>query len=201
LKGKILNEGGTDKQHIEQADNSTAELLFIDSDHVRDLFDLHWQDLCNYLRSKYDEGTFEIEDVAQAAFTKLAAVEDPGEIRNPKAFLFATARNIAIDEFRKAKIRLAHKQEVLQSPHEEIFDDFSPENVLLERQRLELMNAAIQKLPKIQRMVLLLHRLDKLSYSQIASKFGLSETTVRRHVANAIEKVHKSMKQADNNRR
>ncbi len=189
-----MSESGVNKQRIDQSADSKANLLLVDTDPIRHLFDLHWQDLCNYLRAKYSDHTFEIEDIAQTAFTKLAAVREPGRIRNTKAFLFATARNIAIDEFRKDKIRLAHRQDVLQSPNEEIFDDFSPENVLLERQKLELMNAAIQKLPKIQRTVLLLHRLDKLSYSQIASKFGISETTVRRHVANAIGKIHKGMK-------
>lgn len=192
-----MDEPVTDKQSVELMTGAEAESPVVQPDHVRHLFDLHWQELCNYLRSKYSDGEFDVEDIAQAAFAKLAAVDDIREIRNPRAFLYATARNIAIDEFRKAKIRLAHKQDVLQSPGEEIFDDFSPENVLLERQRLESMSAAVQKLPKMQRMVLLLHRLDKLSYSQIASKFGLSETTVRRHVANAIEKIHKSMKRAD----
>ncbi len=173
----------------------------VDSGDFKRLFQLYWPALCDYLRSRYGEGTFDPEDVAQAAFTKLAEVKDSEKIKNPQAFLFSVARNIAIDEFRKAKIRLAHEQDASQSTGKEIVDGFSPENVLLEREKLELMSAVIEKLSKMQRTILLLHRLDKLTYSQIASKYGLSETTVRRHVAGAVEKIHKGMKQANVSKR
>lgn len=164
------------------------------------LYSLHRQELCDYLQSRYAGCNFDPEDIVQTAFIKLAETKDSGKIKNPRAFLFATVRNIAIDEFRKTKIRLTHKQD-LQSRDKEVTDSFSPENVLLERQELELINTALKTLPKIQRSVLLLHRLDKLTYSQIASKYGLSETTVRRHVAGAIEKLHRRMKQAKHRNR
>lgn len=162
------------------------------------LYSLHRQELCDYLRSRYADCNFDPEDIVQTAFIKLAEIKDSGRIKNPRAFLFATVRNIAIDEFRKSKIRLTHKQDFLQSDDKKITDSFSPENVLLERQQLELIDTVLKTLPKIQRSVLLLHRLDKLTYSQIASKYGLSETTVRRHVAGAIEKLHRGLKRAKN---
>lgn len=192
-----MKESKTADAYQKIFDESDIATSVLEAPDFKKLFELYWQDLCNYLRSRYGNSGIDAEDVAQAAFTKFAELEQPKTVKNPQAFLFATARNIAIDEFRKAKIRLAHKEDALHTSNEENSDVFSPENVLLERQRLELMNAVIKKLPKIQRTVLLLHRLDKLTYSQIASKYGLSETTVRRHVANAIEKIHKSMKQAD----
>lgn len=158
-------------------------------------FDLHWQELCDYLRFRYGASVVDPEEVTQAAFAKLVEAHGAGDIKNPRAFLFATARNIAIDEFRKSRIRLAHKREALQPREESGY--FSPESVLVEKQRLELMNNVVMKLPKMQRAALLLHRLDKLTYSQIASKHGLSETTVRRHVAAAVEKIHRALKRAE----
>lgn len=158
-------------------------------------FGLHWQELCDYLRFRYGASVVDPEEVAQAAFAKLSEAQGAGDIKNPRAFLFATARNIAIDEFRKSRIRLAHKREALQPREESGY--FSPESVLVEKQRLELMNNVVMKLPKMQRAALLLHRLDRLTYSQIASKHGVSETTVRRHVAAAVEKIHKALKRAE----
>lgn len=158
-------------------------------------FDLHWRELCDYLRFRYGASVVDPEEVAQAAFAKLSEAQGAGDIKNPRAFLFATARNIAIDEFRKSRIRLAHKREALQPREESGY--FSPESVLVEKQRLELMNNVVMKLPKMQRAALLLHRLDRLTYSQIASKHGVSETTVRRHVAAAVEKIHKALKRAE----
>ena len=158
-------------------------------------FGLHWRELCDYLRFRYGASVVDPEEVAQAAFAKLSEAQSAGDIKNPRAFLFATARNIAIDEFRKSRIRLAHKREALQPREESGY--FSPESVLVEKQRLELMNNVVMKLPKMQRAALLLHRLDRLTYSQIASKHGVSETTVRRHVAAAVEKIHKALKRAE----
>ena len=192
---KKKKESGPETRYLNISCDSITQSSGPDAHDFKRFFETYRQELCNYLRSRYGGDTFDPEDVAQAAFVKLAQVKNSEKIINPKAFLFATARNIAIDEFRKAKIRLAHRQDALQSPDEEFFDVFSPETVLSERQELELMGTVIKKLPKIQRAVLLLHRLDKLTYSQIASKFGLSETTVRRHIANAMEKIHKEMKQ------
>ena len=191
-----MKEAGPKARNPDISCDSVTQPSGPDAHDFERFYETYRRDLCNYLRSRYGSDTIDPEDVAQVAFVKLAQVKDPESIKNPKAFLFATARNIAIDEFRKAKIRLAHQQDTLQSPDEEIIDVFSPETVLSERQELELMDTVIKKLPKIQRAVLLLHRLDKLTYSQIATKFGLSETTVRRHIANAMEKIHKGMKQA-----
>lgn len=178
-------------------EGSGAEVADIDSGLIRKLYELHWQDLCNYLKSRFKEGLIDPEDIAQLAFIRFSGRQDTEKIKNPQAFLFAVARNIAIDEFRKSKIRLAH-QEVVQITHvQEINDDLSPENVLIKRQKIDLMVTSIKKLPKIQRAVLLSHRLDKLTYSQIASKIGLSESTIRRYVAKAVEHIHRDLKRVD----
>lgn len=191
-----MKETKPDDSHSSMSNTSVIASSEPASIDFKQLYSLYQQELCDYLRSRYAGSNFDPEDIVQTAFIKLAEIKDSGKIKNPRAFLFATVRNIAIDEFRKSKIRLTHKQDFLQSGDKEITDSFSPENVLLERQKLELINTVLKTLPKIQRSVLLLHRLDKLTYSQIASKYGLSETTVRRHVAGAIEKLHRGLKQA-----
>ncbi|HZF43674.1 MAG TPA: sigma-70 region 4 domain-containing protein [Sphingomonadaceae bacterium] len=54
---------------------------------------------------------------------------------------------------------------------------------------LRRLRRAVSRLPKLQREVFLAHRLDGLSYEQIARRTGLKASRVERHVASAIWKV------------
>ena len=96
-------------------------------------------------------------------------------------------------EFRKEKVRLAHKEGVKHAHIQDLNDHLLPENVLLQRQTIKAMANSVKMLPKTERTVLLLHRLDKLTYTQIAKKTGFSETTIRRKVAKAVERIRKDL--------
>lgn len=170
------------------------------SSYIKDLYALHWDELCGYLRSKFGGTSIDPEDIAQAVFTKFAGLEDCMVIKNPRGFLFTAARNRAYDEFRKEKIRLAHKDGERHAYKQDLNDELSPENVLSQRQNIRLLANVVEKLPKIQRTVLLLHRLEQLTYSQIANKMGLSETTIRRTVAKAVERIRKDLRRANDTR-
>lgn len=58
------------------------------------------------------------------------------------------------------------------------------------RRRLEY---AVAAMPRVQREIFLAHRLDGLSYAEIASRTGLSVRQVERHMARAIYKLCKQM--------
>lgn len=52
---------------------------------------------------------------------------------------------------------------------------------------------AARNLPKLQREIFLAHRLDDLSYEQIARRTGLTVRRVERHVAVALRKIAKQL--------
>lgn len=187
---------------ITEVCNDTMSEIDVDSfapepGYIKELYALYWDELCGYLRSKFSGSSIDSENIAQAAFTKLAGIEDYKKISNPRGFLYATARNCAIDQFRREKVRLAHKEGMEHVFKQEVDDHLSPENILARRQHVSVMANSVKKLPKIQRTVLLLHRLDKLTYTQIARKVGLSETTIRRNVAKAVERIRRDMRRAN----
>src|SRR5688572_3251372 len=76
---------------------------------LSDLYRVHWKGLCGYVRAQFGPGPPEPEDVAQTAFIRFAAA-DPAHIENPRAFLYATARNLVIDHHRHAQRASAHEQ-------------------------------------------------------------------------------------------
>ena len=49
------------------------------------LYRRHWAELCGYIVKTFGYGPSEVEDLAQAAFVKFAALDDSAEIRNPRA--------------------------------------------------------------------------------------------------------------------
>jgi DNA-directed RNA polymerase specialized sigma24 family protein len=58
-----------------------------------------------WLQSRYQSGV-DIDDVIQEAYVKILAVRKEKPVNAPKAFLFATARNIALNALRYAKAAL-----------------------------------------------------------------------------------------------
>lgn len=130
----------------------------------------------------------EIDDIIQEAYSQLLAAHVRGtRMQSPKAFLFATARNRAVDRLRT---RIAHPTETLAEIDAlDVLDesDTIPE-VVARNQELELLTLAIQSLPPRCRQVLTLRRLYGLSQREIAMRLGISENTVEHQVTIGVRK-------------
>ena len=123
--------------------------------------------------------------LATAAFLRLA---DPDRLTHPKAFLFTTARNAAIDFFRRRNVH----------PHESLADDdglielplldTSPTVVetMERRQHREALTEALRSLPERCREVMLLRYLDGCSGKEIAERLGISLGTVKGHLLKGV---------------
>lgn len=149
------------------------------------LYQRYWQELCRFIHAKFGAGPPEPEDVAQLAFTKLAAHKNPEEIHDPRAFLYQIARNIAVDYGRYSGRRERILRESIQVSVEKC-DDFSPERVLISKEEFSSLEAAIKKLPPRHRSFLLMNRLENLSYAEIGRRAGMSPSGVRRIVEQAL---------------
>ena len=57
------------------------------------------------------------DDLVQETYARLLRVDDPGRLAHPKAFLFTTARNAAIDLFRRRGSQpVESMEEVIELP-------------------------------------------------------------------------------------
>ncbi len=142
------------------------------------LYRRHWAELTAYARRTFGAGPPEPEDIAQAAFARFAALPENTEVANPRAFLFRTAHNIGLDARRHAARATAAAHDP-QFPHAD-GHDFSPEDVLVSRDELARLETAIAALRPRQRTALLLHRLDGLSFAEIARRMGVSPSGARK---------------------
>ncbi|HEX6860481.1 MAG TPA: sigma-70 family RNA polymerase sigma factor [Caulobacteraceae bacterium] len=155
------------------------------------LYRRHWAELTAYARRTFGAGPPEPEDIVQAAFARFAALPDNTTVANPRAFLFRTAHNIALDA-RRSQARHGAASLDPQFPGEG--HDFSPEDVLVSREELARLEAAIAGLRPRQRTALLLHRLDGLSFAEIGRRMGVSPSGARKLVEQGFAAAMASMR-------
>ncbi|MFN3727916.1 MAG: sigma-70 family RNA polymerase sigma factor [Allosphingosinicella sp.] len=58
---------------------------------------------------------------------------------------------------------------------------------------LRRLNEAVGNIPKLQREIFMAHRLDNMTYGEIAERTGLTVRQVERHMARAIYKLAKQL--------
>jgi RNA polymerase sigma-70 factor (ECF subfamily) len=148
------------------------------------LYRHHWDEICGYVRRRFGPGPPEPEDVAQAAFMRLSARTDVGDLENPRAFLYRVAHNLAIEERRRLDARCRAEAGVTEDAP--ATDDRDPERVLSGKERRRLLAIAFSTLEPRTRQILIMSRQDELSSAEIARRLKLSPTHVKRLMAQAI---------------
>ena len=159
---------------------------------LSDLYLVHWQGLCGYVRAQFGPGPPEPEDIAQSAFMRFAAA-DPAHIHNPRAFLYATARNLVIDHHRREQRVTAHEQNAQSAAQERVYE-LSPENVLLQAERFRILAQTLERMPLKRRRLVLLNRFEGLSYAEIGEQFGMSAENVRKHIERTLAECLRALR-------
>ena len=139
-----------------------------------------------WLRARYPM-LHDIDDLVQESYSRVLRARSLAPIGSVKSFLFATARNLAFDHFRRKKISgtesLAEMDELSVSEDGPgVFETVS------RQQELELLTQAIQSLPERCRQVLTLRKIYGLSQKQIAAELGITEHTVEAQVSNGVRR-------------
>ncbi len=114
------------------------------------------------------------EDVAQETFVQ--AWRSLGRFRGESAFstwLYRIATNRALDMLAR------RPPEARELDAETIMGGKDPSVVLVERERLRAVTAALLKLPARSRALLVLHELEGLSYDEVAEVLDIPRSTVK----------------------
>ncbi len=128
------------------------------------------------------------EDLAQDAYMRVAIASREQPILAIKAFLFRTARNLALDHLRAERMHgTVVSQGFDQGALEAIPEALpSPETQTFDRQRLALLDAAIGDMKDRRRTILILHKLHGWDYVRIARYLGISESAVQKNIKLAL---------------
>ncbi|MEO0399552.1 MAG: sigma-70 family RNA polymerase sigma factor [Pseudomonadota bacterium] len=156
---------------------------------VTRLYEDYAAQLSATLRKMYGDGPPDPDDIAQAAFEKVLERGDTASIRNLKAFLWSTARNLLRKEIRSRDVRDRYAFDIEQIFFVEVGDDRTPERAMEAKQQLNSINDLLRKMPERRRRALILHRIDGLSVAEVGRRMGVGRTAAAKHVARACEDI------------
>lgn len=160
-----------------------------DSEHARwfaEEVHPHEPSLRAYLRSLFPTLP-DIDDLIQEAYARLIRAKQAGRVSYAKAFLFTTARNAALDLFRRRKIvsidavgDLSDLSVIAEGP--------GVADAVSKQQELEMLADAVRTLPDRCRQVLTLRLLYGHSHKEIAAELRISEHTVKAQLAKGMRR-------------
>lgn len=137
------------------------------------------------IRKIYGDGPPDPDDVAQEAFHRIMERGDLSSIRNLKAFIWRTARNLVLKDKRLREMRSRHDFEVEQIYFPLRGDDSTPERIISAKQQLKTINDVLRTMPEKRRRAFVLHRLEGLSVAEVGRRLGVSRTAAAKHIARA----------------
>ncbi len=127
----------------------------------------------------------EIDDVIQEAYCKILLMQGLDHVRNPKPFVFRTAKNIVLDRIRRDAVvsieTMANLDEL------EIADTApSPERVVFARDELKWVFGLIANLPDRCKSVFRARRVHGMSQDETAHTLGLTDSVVEHEMMRAM---------------
>ena len=119
--------------------------------------------------------THKAEDIVQDSYEKLWKNVSNVNAQKVKSYLFTTAYHTMIDRIRKEKKAVfAEDLIIIEEGHENNYSDLS-----------EILKEAVDKLPQVQRMVVLLRDYEGYNYQEIGELTNLSISQVKVYIYRA----------------
>ena len=158
-----------------------------------------WQDMVYNTALGIVQNNEDAEDVAQEAF--IQAHESIDQFKGDSKFstwLYRITVSKALDHLRKKKRkkRFAFLQSLFGTNEEEVrhTPDFNHPGVSLEnKERAAILFEAIEKLPENQRVAFTLHKLEGLSYQEVAEIMETSLSSIESLMHRAINNLKKTL--------
>lgn len=116
-----------------------------------------------------------------------------------KTWLYTIARNICLNEMRRKKERIVSLDDPAGPDGRGFAHRLSdksvagPDEDLIRREKMTLVQAAVNELPEKQRAAVLLRRYEQMSYAEIAVTLNVSEKAVKSLLSRARQNLKNSL--------
>ena len=153
---------------------------------IQDIYISHHAWLRRWLNKKVGSPC-DAADLTQDTFIKLLAKSvDYSQIVEPKAYITTIARGLMINFLRRRDMEAAYSAAMLELGHGDEQFQFCAETHLIIMEKLIEIDLMMDGLPIKVRTAFLLHKLDGLSYSEIAADMGMSVISIKKYIARAL---------------
>jgi len=131
------------------------------------------------------------EDLTQEVLLRVLRACGGDAIENADGYVFKTAVNLLKDQRRRALRHgtphfLSIEDALDGELQSELVEGRSPERVLLSEDALGEVLAALKELGELTRNIFILFRLESMKQKDIAALYGISQSTVEKHVMKAV---------------
>ena len=124
------------------------------------------------------------EDIIQEAHAKLQSYQQTQSVDHSEAFLVRVSLNLAIDAGRRRGRNPVSAADIWSLP---IADPSpGPAEILDSKQRLHRMTEGLAAMTAKNRSILLAHRVEGLTYPEIARREGITVSAVERQISRAV---------------
>ncbi len=147
------------------------------------IFTTYAKDLKRFLYFKTQDMDL-AEDIMQDAFVKLWNNCEKVSYTKAKSFLFTVAKNMFLNVIKHKKVVIEHQKYNLRISNNE-----TPEFIMIEKEFLIKIEETISSLPKKQREVFLLNRIEKKKYKEIAEMLDISVKAVEKRMHFALKEM------------
>ena len=134
------------------------------------------------------------EDLTQEVYLNLMKKEispKKNKIDNIRAYLYKTAKNIAINHHvaeQRRKVLWQVSNELIETT-----DTITPDRVIDDTQKVHILNDALSELPLLSQKIFVLSRINGMKQKDVANKLGIHITTVEKNLSKAVRHCYASV--------
>ena len=166
---------------LERISGNSDEIAF------RQLFEVFTPGLLRFSFSFLKKKELSEEVVSDVFFNVWVHRSKMQDIENFKAYLFASARNTALNYLDKEKRHKAIQLDDLSVPLQ--IDEICPESELISKELKAAIGRAIDHLPERCKLIYSLAKIEQLKYKEIAQVLDISVKTIDHQLTIAIKKI------------
>ena len=126
------------------------------------------------------------QDLAHDAYARVYAAMDRQHVERPEAFLYTTARRLALNQIKRRSIAPVREGDASKIIEFTPADAPGVEDIVMARQEWTRLEAAIAALPPGCRQVLLLCKMEQRTHAEISAALGIAISTVEKQYARAL---------------
>lgn len=154
------------------------------------IFRTQYDQLLRYCRGRVGNPA-DAEDIVQDAFLSVRRAYQDKPAEELRALLFTTVRNLAVNYLKSGRVRQQRRSDDIGELGDRIACQrtVTPEQKLMDAQQLAIAEKTIEGMRPRKRDALRMHRIEGLTYEDIAERLSVSPTTVKTDIADAIAEI------------
>lgn len=159
------------------------------------LFQNHYADIRALIAAKFHRAPHDADDIVQDAFHNILRANNIEHLDNPRAYLYKTASNLALNRLRKQR-QCPQTFSLDDIKESEVANELSPQRHHLAHNDLQRLQCALNQLPEKCRRTFLLSRMHDKTYREISEQLNIAESTVEKHIIKVLKCLREHLHEA-----